>query len=260
MSRLLPKLRTATVLFEGRGLYSSVRVTKIDGRINLYTGKGYLQSSYDPSKAPSGSHWDWYLAVPIFSGNFSGKMNNILVLGLGGGTVVKLYNRIYKVSRFVGVEIDPTIIEISKKFFNLSDSNLEVINDDIFNYISSTSYFFDVIVLDAFRENKSDPNSLTKDFLKNCCQLLTGQGMFVINRVNDRVYKTTNNRLKKDLKSLYRNVYSINIHRNTFYICTNSVQAPGKLDLVKKSIWELAVSNRELSFMKQIKSLRLDII
>lgn len=250
----------ASISFEGQGLYSSLRVTKMGQRINLYTGKKYLQSSYDPSKPISGSHWDWYLAAPIFSGNFARKLNNVLVLGLGGGAVVKLYNRVYDVGKIVGVELDPAIIKIAKRFYNVSGLNTEIINTDIFNYIDAVSSTFDVIILDAFRENASDPNSLTPDFLKKCRQLLTSKGVFVINRVNDKVNLDGNTDLKKGLKALYKNVYSLNIHNNIFYICTNSSQAPGNLNLVKKSILELAGANRELSFMKRFNSVRITII
>lgn len=259
-SKFLPRLHKAIILFEGAGLYSSLRVTKTGERINFFTGRGYLQSSYDPSKPITGNHWDWYLCAPIFSGNFIGRLSNVLVLGLGGGSVVKLYNRAYQVRKVVGVEIDPAIIKISKEFFNLNDRNLEIIKADILNYITTASYRFDLIILDAFKENRSEPKSLITDFLKTCRQALSNNGVFVVNRVNFKSHLAENKNLTITLKKLYKNVYALNIRYNIFYFCTNSPQAPDSLGLLKKSILELADSNKELSFMKHVNSIKISII
>lgn len=241
-------------------MYSSLRVTKKGQRINLYTGRGHLQSSYDPTKILTGTVWDWYLASPIFSGIFTKKLKNVLVLGLGGGTVVKLYNRAYEVEKIVGVEIDPAIIEIAKTFFNITEPNTEIINADIFNYIDSASSTFDVIILDAFRENISDPNSTTAGFLKKCCQLLTDKGVFVINRVRDKANLEGNKNLELELKNLYKDVYSLNIYSNIFYFCTNSPQAPGNFNQVVSLILAMISSNKKFSFMNQIKRIKFSIL
>src|SRR3989338_3460422 len=94
------------VLFEGQGLYAVIKVIKKGSRINLYTGKGFLQSSINRQETLKGGHSDWFLAAPWFSGNFEGIIDSLLILGLGAGSEVPLYNQVYKVKTMTGVEVD----------------------------------------------------------------------------------------------------------------------------------------------------------
>src|SRR3989339_466552 len=88
-------------IFKGLGMYSVVEIRRLGSRLKLYTGNKFLQSSYDPKNKLTGNVWEWSLCAPVFSGKFSRVPGNVLVLGLGGGSVVKLYNRVYKVNKFI---------------------------------------------------------------------------------------------------------------------------------------------------------------
>jgi len=53
------------------------------------------------------------------------EIRNILILGLGGGTVAKLLRKKYPKAKIVGVEIDPVMIELGKKYLNLDKYNID---------------------------------------------------------------------------------------------------------------------------------------
>ena len=47
----------------------------------------------------------------------------VLILGLGGGTAAKLVSLLWPTARIVGVEIDPVMVDLGKKYLNLSAIN-----------------------------------------------------------------------------------------------------------------------------------------
>ncbi len=51
---------------------------------------------------------------------------NILILGLGGGTLAKLLRKKYPKAKITGVEIDPIMIELGKKYLDLDKYNIDI--------------------------------------------------------------------------------------------------------------------------------------
>ncbi len=245
------------VLYKGQGQYSAVKVTRKGNRVNLYTGDNFLQSPLNLRKVPVGAVYDWYLVAPWFAGNFTGQINSLLILGLGAGVQVKLYNKTYQVKDIVGVEIDPLIADLGKKYFGLDDHNLQIIIDDASHYIKNVTARFDVIILDAYKGNKYDVTSGSREMLRDIVHKLTSRGVLVINRVFG---DATNASLEKDLTSLFTTVFIFKVHKNVFYIGTNSKEAPKTVEDVKNILKSAVKINKELSFFKTFKLSNLRIL
>lgn len=74
-----------------------------------------------------------------------------LVLGVAGGSVVHYLSRHLSPSRIVGVEIDPIMVDLGKRYFGLDTvPNFEIITADAFQYIQDCREKFDFIVVDLF--------------------------------------------------------------------------------------------------------------
>ena len=95
-------------------------------------------------------------------------MNHILVLGVAGGSVIKtLVNEIGYKNKITAVEIDPAVVEIAKKYFQLDTiPNLELIIDDAFEFILRTNLCYDLIIVDIFSDTTM-PNFLFENFFVN---------------------------------------------------------------------------------------------
>ena len=237
-----------TVLFEGKGLYSAVKVTKRGDRVNLYTGGKFLQTSWNPYVIPGGGYFDWYLVAPWFSGKFKGNIGSMLILGLGGGSQVHLYNRVYNVKQITGVEIDPLIIDLGKKYFDLNLPNLKVFKEDSSNYLKTTSERYDVIVLDSFKENMFDEHCQTKDYLKSTKEHMTNDGVLLINRVLTDPY---NQKMGSELKKVFNTVITLRIHKSMFFIATNSDNAPLDVNATNQLMKKASQLHQDLKFLKK---------
>ena len=85
------------------------------------------------------------------------NIDNVLVLGLGCGTVGEIINKELPDARIIGIEIDPTVIDIGKKYFKLSHlNNLEIIIGDAEKKLDDLpNNEFDLILIDLYQGKKN---------------------------------------------------------------------------------------------------------
>ncbi len=109
------------------------------------------------------------------------KMDNILVLGVAGGSVIKtLTDEIGFKSKITGVEIDKDIITIANRFFKLDQiQNLQLVIDDAFEFVLKSREKYDLIIIDIFQDTKM-PNFLYEDFFKDRILFLLKEKGFVL--------------------------------------------------------------------------------
>lgn len=112
-----------------------------------------------------------------------------LILGLGTGTIAKLIAEKFPQTKIIGVEIDPKVVEIGKKYFDLDKiPNLKIIVGDAFEIINNPKFGvrgskFDLILVDLYLGQEFPPKAETEDFLKNIKKMLVKSGLVVFNRL-----------------------------------------------------------------------------
>ena len=84
--------------------------------LRLYTD-GVLHSQYNPTQPVTGHAWDWLMLPAFFYPEDSIK--RVLVLGVGGGTVIHQLNHFIQPDEIVGVEMSKTHFSVGKRFFGL---------------------------------------------------------------------------------------------------------------------------------------------
>lgn len=111
------------------------------------------------------------------------SMNNILVLGVAGGSVIKtLVDEINFKGKITGVEIDKAVIEIANEYFHLNEiQNLEIIIGDAFEFVSKTNDNFDLIIIDVFQDTKMPDFLFEKKFTDRICHLLNPKALILFN-------------------------------------------------------------------------------
>lgn len=122
----------------------------------------------------------------LFSGlilNDSPK--NILIIGLGGGTMSNTLNQLFPDAKIDNVEIDPAVIKVARKYFSFFE------NDNVKSYVKDGRIFikraalkkqtYDWIILDAFNGDYIPEHLLTKEFLQEAKSLLSSDGILTAN-------------------------------------------------------------------------------
>lgn len=107
----------------------------------------------------------------------------ILVIGGGdGGTIRELLR--YPVEKISLVEIDPDVIEVSKRFFpNLSHSlnseKLEIINSDGAEFLKDSPEIFDIIIVDSSDPVGPSLSLFTENFVDSVISHLSNEGIYI---------------------------------------------------------------------------------
>ncbi len=147
----------------------------------------------------------------------------ILVLGVAGGTVVRLINSYYPTATITGVDIDQTMIDIGKKYFGLDKlDRLTFFCQDAETFVSNEHKFkrrYDIIIVDLFIGTHVPEVVRDESFLKKVKELLTPQGITVINYLHEFEYIKKSEELKKTLERLFPKVQGSFTHNNRFFLC-----------------------------------------
>jgi len=142
---------------------------------------------------------------------FKQKIDNILIIGGGGGIVARKFVTDDPNVVVDHVELDPRVVEVSHKFFHFETGpHLRVHVEDGRNYIRRTTERYDVVILDAFTIGGQIPFHLTTlEFLKEIQQVLKPEGVLLAN-LNGSIEGPRSAILRseyKTLASVFDNVY-----------------------------------------------------
>jgi len=177
--------------------------------VRLYSN-GVFHSHYNPNHALSNSIWDLLLLPVLFQE--LGTVKRILVMGVGGGTVIKLFHKYLTPEKIIGVEINPTHVKIAKKYFKISRKEADLICADAIQWIKAyKGPAFDMIIDDMFGHANGDINravALDGLWFKTLNQNLSKHGVLVINTTEKETLKTcayfTNQRVSRMFEVVYR--------------------------------------------------------
>ncbi|HSN21809.1 MAG TPA: spermidine synthase [Usitatibacter sp.] len=117
---------------------------------------------------------------------FVHEPRSILVLGLGGGSLVKYCHRHLTGARLAVVEIDPTVIAFRDEFrVPPDDERLTVELGDAAEYVLRVPGDADAILMDAFDRDGLAPTLSTRDFYADARDALSRRGVLVANLVGE---------------------------------------------------------------------------
>jgi len=174
-----------------RSTYSRIRVRKSENTRTLLfirdTGEEVVESMIDLDR-PHDLQIE-YTQFMFLSYAHRPDPKRVLIVGLGGGSMVHFLRKHDPKVLVDVVEIDKSIIEVADKLFGVrSEGNVNVIQADGFKYLADTKERYDVIFMDAFLKpsRDTDPNGVplalkTARFYKQVQDKLTTGGLVVFN-------------------------------------------------------------------------------
>lgn len=123
------------------------RVVRRGGALELRVD-GTFASFYRPGTPRTGSVWD-ALAAPLLALP-PARRRAVLILGLGGGSAARLARALAPRARIVGVEIDPQVVSLARRWFGLGELGLAVVCDDAAHFLERCRERFDAVLEDVF--------------------------------------------------------------------------------------------------------------
>ncbi|MDH5274198.1 MAG: spermidine synthase-like protein, partial [Gammaproteobacteria bacterium] len=116
---------------------------------------------------------------------FCPEPRRILMIGLGGGSLVKFCSRRLPSTHVTAVEIDANVIALREHFRIPPDGkDLRVVHGDGARYVADlvdVTQFPDVLLVDAYDRNGISPSIAEYEFLEHSRRILRDTGVFVMN-------------------------------------------------------------------------------
>lgn len=110
---------------------------------------------------------------------------NVLIIGLGGGTLSNVIHALYPAAKIHNVEIDPAVLKVARNYFN------SIENDAVTSSVQDGRIFikraaikkqkYDWIILDAFNGDYIPEHLLTKEFFEEVKSVLAEGGVIAAN-------------------------------------------------------------------------------
>ncbi|TYB78562.1 spermidine synthase [Bizionia myxarmorum] len=140
------------------------------------------------------------------------NVNSILVLGLGGGSVIQTLRTDFNFKNHItAVEIDPQIITIAKEEFQIESSeSLNIICDDALKFVENTSETFDLIIIDLFIDLSVPESFLELSFWENILKCKSASGAILF---NGSLKKELSHKLETIIGYLKSHIYQVVVYK-----------------------------------------------
>jgi spermidine synthase len=199
---------TKKVLYEKESLYHRVIVEEENQIRYLRFDTEAIQSAAsvkDPSELVLR-----YTSYAHLSFLFQPDPRQILVIGLGGGTLPRKWRQDYPQAYIDAVEIDPDVIKVAKEFFFFQeDDRLRAIAQDGRIFVKRTRSRYDLIFVDAYIGSRIPFHLTTQEFLQEMKKRLTKKGIITFNLIGALTGPDSDlfRSLVKTLQSVFSQVY-----------------------------------------------------
>lgn len=174
----------AGVIYEGESRYQFIEVVQQGrgaGTVRyLYLNEGYaVHSVWRPHTVLTGGEWDMFLTLPALLGR---PARHVVMLGDAAGTTARAYGALYPGVAYDGVEIDPQVTAVARRYFGLGQiPRLTVYNADARPYLQATTKRYDLIMIDAYRQPYVPFYLATREFFALCRERLALGGIVALN-------------------------------------------------------------------------------
>ena len=186
-------------MYEHTSDFHRLRVTDDNG-VRLLKFERAQQSSMridDPFDSPIEYVRYFHLALAV-----KPDAERTLVIGLGGGSVVKRMWRDYPQMHIDAVEIDPEVVAIARELFELpDDERIAVAVGDGREFLRKSDRTYDLIVVDAFDDDHVPRHFTTEQFFREARDHLAEDGVLTYNTIG-----MVHGDHSKPFRSLYRTI------------------------------------------------------
>ncbi|AXS80093.1 spermidine synthase-like protein [Dechloromonas sp. HYN0024] len=118
---------------------------------------------------------------------FQPRPKRIVLIGLGGGSLIKFCYQRMPGTHLTAVELDPHVIAFRDTFLMPpDDGRLQVLEADGAEFLQTAEKGIDALLVDAFDKTGFAPSLANREFFDNAYAKLSGNGVLVINLAGEK--------------------------------------------------------------------------
>ncbi len=192
-----------------------------DSTMRYYLNDYLWQNTYDTQEKKSISMFTYMLHD--LARAYTPRIDQVLCVGLGVGIVPMEFAR--EGARVDVVEINPAVVPLAQKYFDLEPARLNLHFGDGRAFINRSDKQYDAVILDAFLGESSPAHLMTREAFAAMRRLLKPDGTLVINSFGD--FEPGQDFFTASLYKTLANVFpSVRIHNdgrngNTMFVASS---------------------------------------
>ncbi|MCB1693698.1 MAG: hypothetical protein KDI19_13100 [Pseudomonadales bacterium] len=178
------------VIWQRRQGERRYEVRRAGRSIRLYTN-GAFHSQYNPSRPFAGAVWDILTLPALYAERLP---RSALMLGVGGGAVIRQLREVMPSLPVTGVELDPVHIEVARRFFGCTGDGIELVERDAAAWVKQSRRRFDLVIDDLYLDGVGDPErpcGLDDHFFNRLVRATAAGGVLVQNCLSPAIARET---------------------------------------------------------------------
>jgi spermidine synthase len=217
-------------VYETESAYNYIQVVQQNGYtiLKLNEGQG-VHSIYKPDTLQYNGPWDQFLASPYFYANRKPvDVKRIAIVGLAAGTTARQMTAVYGDIPIDGYELDPKIVEVGQKYFDMTMPNLNIYIGDGRLGLEQSPHKYDIIAVDAYRPPYIPAHMTTQEFFQIVSSHLAEDGVLTINSASVPGDRRLINGLATTMGTIFPSIYTVDIpgSLNTMIFATKQKTQP----------------------------------
>lgn len=202
-------------------------ISPINGRLQVVRSLGFGTYIQAEGLTQSGGIMNNVWRKPLIKiKKQSEKTKTCLILGLGGGTAAKLIQKFWPNAKIVGVDLDPIMVELGKKYLGLDSSKLQVVIDDAEKFLTTNYKLlttkFDLILVDLYVGDKFPEKFESEKFIGLVKENLAKDGHTIFNHLYWGEKRPKAMRFLKKLEKNFKKVDVVYPEANIMFICSKN--------------------------------------
>lgn len=233
---LRPPAAGAVLLYNDESAYNYIQIQEdAEGYRYLYLNEGQgIHSVWHPAIYQYNGTWDYFLAAPYFNAppHLPADVESLLVIGLAAGTIPRQYIEVYGNIRMDGIEIDPDIIAVGARFFDMNAESmpgLTVYAGDGRYVLNTLQTDYSVIAIDAYRPPYIPWHLTTVEFFREVRDRLSPSGVVAINVGRTSTDRRLVDAMARTLAAVFPSVYALDVP-GSFNTLLYATQQPTSAD------------------------------
>ncbi|HSP42982.1 MAG TPA: fused MFS/spermidine synthase [Luteolibacter sp.] len=161
---------------------------------------GAVHAWFHQRRLLTGLAWDM-----IAAGALLGKLHpprSVLMLGLAGGTSLRVLRHLLPDTKFTAIDIDPEIVALARKHMALDELGIEIRIADAYRWLATQRRTYDVVIDDIYLAGKTDvfrPQAMDETLLGHLARAVTPGGMLAVNLVTGTGHRTMQSLVRRTL-------------------------------------------------------------
>jgi spermidine synthase len=122
-------------------------------------------------------YYDQFLLGPQING-----AKSVLFLGVAGGTAIKQLATVYPDLHVTGVDLDPAVLDVARRYFGLGDEpRVNLVADDARWFLANSADRYDMIAIDLYVTGHIPFFTTTAEFFQQVYDHLSDNGVLMMN-------------------------------------------------------------------------------